>query len=241
MGSGGRRRERRRAALRRAGAELQVAELQVAGFGTPTPDGATDLHDERLDTVSAILAESGARTVLDLGCGSGALLERLVREDRFTRIVGVDSSIGAVLEARRRLDGQPGCEGERVRVLHGSYLSDDGTLNGFDAAAMVETIEHVPPERLSALEQVVFGAWKPSLVVVTTPNREFNVTLGLGEDEYRHPDHRFEWCRARFRRWASGVAARRGYLLESDGIGPRDPLHGSITQIAIFRAVDAPG
>jgi len=230
MGSDVRRRERRRAALLRGG-----AGARGSGFGTDPPGGFTELHDERLETVATLLAESGARTVLDLGCGPGALLERLVQEERFTRIVGVDSSIEAVLEAERRLDCLPVNVGERVRVLHGSFTSGDQTLSGFDAAAMIETIEHVPPERLSSVEQVVFGTWKPSLVIVTTPNREFNVTLGLAADEYRHPDHRFEWCRARFRRWASGVASRRGYLLECDGIGPRDPLHGSVTQIAIFR------
>jgi small RNA 2'-O-methyltransferase len=204
-------------------------------YGSGPPDPLRDLHEERLATVSNILIDNAVRTVLDLGCGSGALLERLLADERFTRLVGVDTSIQAVQQAEHRLNEVPGGEPDRLRVLHGSFTTPDTALCGFDAAAMIETIEHVPPERLSAVERVVFAEWNPSLVVITTPNREYNVRLGMADDEFRHPDHRFEWCRARFRRWASGVAARNGYHLECRGVGPRDPLLGSPTQVGIFR------
>ena len=39
------------------------------------------LRDQRLGAVEAVLKASGARRVLDLGCGAGALLERLLRGD----------------------------------------------------------------------------------------------------------------------------------------------------------------
>jgi small RNA 2'-O-methyltransferase len=202
------------------------------------PEGVTELHEERLDAVVGILVGSGAHTVLDLGCGSGALLERLNRDERFTRIVGIDSSIEAVRQAERRLQDLPGGEGDRLRIVHGSFTESDPSLSGFQAIAMIETIEHIPPERLSAMERVVFSELRPSLVVMTTPNREYNARLRLADDEYRHPHHQFEWCRARFRRWAEGVATRNGYRLECLEIGPRDPLLGSPTQMGVFRMRD---
>jgi len=205
-----------------------------------SPDLLTDLHEERLATVARILIEHGTRTVLDLGCGTGAFLERLLPDERFTSLVGIDASIQAVRHAEQHLSGMAGSGSGRLRVLHGSFATSDPALRGFDAAAMIETIEHVPPERLSAVERVVFGECNPSLVVITTPNREYNVRLGLASDEFRHPDHRFEWCRTRFRRWASGVAERNGYHLECRGVGPRDPLLGNSTQLGIFRKAIEP-
>ncbi|MCD0389262.1 hypothetical protein, partial [Acinetobacter baumannii] len=75
----------------------------------------------------------------------------------------------------------------------------DKRFEGFDAAAVVEVIEHLDPPRLSAFERVVFEFSRPSTVVLTTPNREYNVmweTLPAGA--VRHADHRFEWDRQEF-------------------------------------------
>jgi hypothetical protein len=108
-------------------------------------------------------------------------------------------------------------------------------LSGFDAAALVETIEHVDPSQLSRMEHAVFVVWRPNLVVLTTPNSEYNPVLGLAPGEFRHSDHRFEWDRQKFRSWASGVAERCGYKITFEYIGPRDPDFGSSTQMAVFR------
>lgn len=198
------------------------------------PNAVTGLHEERLDTVTEVLLQSGARSVLDLGCGSGRLLRRLAAEEQFTRIVGLDTSVEALRMAEDSLKKAQSSAG-RISLIHGSITAPDVRLPEFDAAVMVEIIEHVPPELLSLVERTVFADWRPALVVVTTPNREYNVLYGLQEGEYRHPDHHFEWCRAKFRRWASGIAARNGYDVQCGAIGPSDALLGSPTQIGLLR------
>jgi small RNA 2'-O-methyltransferase len=196
----------------------------------------TELHRERLESVRRLLVEQGARTVLDLGCGSGVFLECLLPEPHFAKLVGLDSSIRNLREAEARLRSREDPGPARLELMHGSFSIPGADLGGFDAAVMIETIEHVPPQDLSGVERTVFATWAPSLVVVTTPNREYNQLFGIAEGGFRHPDHQFEWCRARFHSWASGVAVRNGYQLECRAIGPRDPILGSPTQMGVFVA-----
>lgn len=194
---------------------------------------STELHEERLDAVLGVLRRAGAATVLDLGCGAGALLRRLVADARFARVVGVDLSHEALLVAERALAaaGAP----ERWELRHGSLMDADPALAGFDAAVLVEALEHVAPGELSRVERAVFGVLRPALVVLTTPNRDYNERYGLAEGELRHPDHRFEWTRGRFRAWAESVAGRNGYAAEVSDVGRGDPLLGAPTQMAVFR------
>lgn len=195
----------------------------------------TELHEERLDTVLGVLLQSGARTVLDLGCGAGRLLKRLVKERQFRRIVGMDTSIEALSQARRSLNDHASDVDGRLLLIHREFDVPDREFAGFHAAAMVETIEHVRPERLSVVERVVFGGWRPGVVVITTPNGDYNPLLGLAPGERRHKDHQFEWGRSKFASWSSGVAVRNGYDVTCEGVGLADPLRGSPTQMAVFR------
>lgn len=194
----------------------------------------TDLHEQRLDVAFGILVNSGAHRVLDLGCGTGRLLGRLVEAQQFRHIVGVDSSQEALTEARQRLQRTLAREPGRVLLVPGCLTLPDRELCGFDACAMVETIEHLAPSRLSALEQTVFGCYRPRLVVMTTPNAEYNVLFGLQPEELRTPDHYFEWDRVKFRQWASGVADRHGYGVRFGAIGEWDEALGAPTQMAVF-------
>jgi 3' terminal RNA ribose 2'-O-methyltransferase Hen1 len=194
------------------------------------------LRDQRLGAVEAVLSASGARRVVDLGCGPGALLARLLRGD-YERIVGVDVSVRALEQAARRLklDAMHDAQRQRIELLHSPLTYRDKRLAGFDAAALVEVIEHLDPPRLSAAEQNVFGSARPPTVIVTTPNAEYNVmweTLPAGT--FRHPDHRFEWTRGEFASWANGVAERHGYTVRFLPVGPDDPTVGSPTQMAVF-------
>jgi len=194
------------------------------------------LRDQRLGTVQSVLKASGARRVLDLGCGAGALLQRLVRED-YELVVGADVSVRALEQAARRLrlDDMHDAQRARIALWHSPLTYRDKRLQGFDAAALVEVVEHLDPPRLAAAEQNVFGSARPRTVVVTTPNREYNVrweTLPAGQ--FRHPDHRFEWTRAEFAAWSDGVGARHGYAVRYLPVGPEDPDVGPPTQMAVF-------
>ena len=196
------------------------------------------LHDQRLDLVAAVLHESGAQRVVDLGCGDGKLLKRLLADRQFTEIVGMDVDSRSLEIARERLglDGLAPKQRERIRLLHGSLLYRDRRIAGFDAAAVVEVVEHLDPPRLAAFERTVFELARPGQVVLTTPNREYNARWpSLPAGRFRHRDHRFEWTREEFRSWAERVAARCGYTVRYVPVGEEDPEVGAPTQMGIFR------
>ncbi|MEU9505712.1 3' terminal RNA ribose 2'-O-methyltransferase Hen1 [Micromonospora sp. NPDC048170] len=195
------------------------------------------LAARRREAVLGALAEAGAGRVLDLGCGGGALLAALVGDRRFTEIVGTDVSAHALnLAARRlRLDRLPERQRGRIRLWQSALTYRDDRLRGYDAAVLMEVIEHVDPPRLPALEDAVLGHARPATVVVTTPNVEYNVRYeGLPAGRFRHADHRFEWTRAEFAAWVDRVSATYGYTAATSGVGDDDPEVGTPTQLVVL-------
>ena len=89
--------------------------------------------------------KSGAKSVLDLGCGSGRLLGLLMKDRQFERILGVDASSRdlEIAAERLRLDELSEAQRQRISLIHGALTYRDKRLAGFDAAAMVEVIEHI--------------------------------------------------------------------------------------------------
>jgi 3' terminal RNA ribose 2'-O-methyltransferase Hen1 len=227
--------------LRRHGKLVKAALAQLgADDADDEPEAAEEqlevkvnLHERRLAAVFEALKATGAKRVLDLGCGEGKLLRLLAAEPQFTEVVGLDVSVRSLEIARQRLDRAR--VGERVTLLHGALTYRDARTEGFDAAAVVEVIEHLDPPRLSAFERVLFGCTRPGVVVLTTPNREYNVNFEtLPAGKFRHADHRFEWTRAEFAAWASGVCEKYGYAVRIDPLGDPDPDLGGSSQMAVF-------
>jgi 3' terminal RNA ribose 2'-O-methyltransferase Hen1 len=195
------------------------------------------LNEQRIAAVLAALRGSGAKRVLDIGCGEGQLLRRLLDDKQFEEIVGMDVSYRMLEIAHERLhlDRLAPNQRERIRLVHGSVVYRDARLTGFDAAAIVEVIEHLDAARLAAFERVIFEFARPGFVVVTTPNAEYNVRWeSLPAGQFRHRDHRFEWNRQQFHGWAQGITERHSYAVRFTGIGPDDPDLGAPTQMAIF-------
>jgi small RNA 2'-O-methyltransferase len=182
------------------------------------------------------LLDSGATSVVDLGCGHGELLQRLCEHAQFEQLIGIDIDARALAKARSVLGLDLFSPNERLTVRYGSFEEADADLKGLDAAVMLETIEHIDPGRLSRVERAVFGGMRPRTVLITTPNQEYNVLHGMSPEQRRHPGHRFEWTRAQLRLWSRGVAERNGYTVAFVDLGPVDALRGSSTQMARFTA-----
>jgi 3' terminal RNA ribose 2'-O-methyltransferase Hen1 len=195
------------------------------------------LNELRLQAVIEVLTASGAGRVADLGCGGGKLLKRLMAEKQFQEILGLDIGIRSLEFAARRLrlDTLNERQRARIKLIQGALTYRDTRIEGFDAVALVEVIEHIDPERLPSVERVLFEFAKPGLAVITTPNREYNAKFeGLAPGTLRHADHRFEWTRAEFEAWANAAASRFGYTVRFAPIGEFDPELGAPTQMAAF-------
>ena len=214
-----------------------VAPTRVA-IEEPALERPMRLQERRMASVVSALRNVGARSVVDVGCGQGDLLTALVRDSHFERIVGTDVSARELERGKARLEHvpMPSSRRECLALFQSSALYFDRRLNNVDAIALIEVIEHIEPDRLGALEEVIFGANKPRAIVVTTPNREYNVMFAsLPANALRHTDHRFEWSRSEFQTWAEHVAARHGYAVTFEAIGDEDATVGPPTQMAVFQ------
>ena len=195
------------------------------------------LNNRRINLVVEKLVESGAKRVLDIGCGEGKLIRQLLKYNQFSEIVGMDVAYNALVRTKERLhfDEMSPNQKERVRLLQGSLTYRDKRMEGFDAAAVVEVIEHIDLNRLKAFERVLFEFAKPKTVVLTMPNKEYNVMWErLESDEMRHDDHRFEWTRQEFATWAKSIGQVYNYEVEIVPIGDEEENIGAPSQMAIF-------
>ncbi len=226
------------------GESVTASDLASITVEEAAVEAPLSLNETRIRTVIAELEAAKVQTVVDLGCGDGKLLSRLLKEQRLTRLVGLDVSVRALEIAadRLRLDRLPQRQQERIQLLHGGLTYRDARIEGFEAATAIEVIEHLDENRLVAFERVLFQCARPKWVIVTTPNVEYNVNYPfLPAGQLRHPDHRFEWTRAAFETWGQRAAATFGYGVRFAPVGTVDPAVGPPTQMAVFARDDGRG
>ncbi len=230
---------RRKSLVSAALERLTDEQPEDDGAAQPEPtEQALNLNRQRLGTVLSALKSANARSVIDIGCGEGNLLTLLAKDRFFERVAGADVSITALERAseRLRLDRLPESQQGRVSLFQASLTYRDKRFEGYDAAAVIEVIEHLDESRLAALERVLFRYAQPDVVVLTTPNREYNILYeGMKEGALRHRDHRFEWTRAQFDAWARQAADRYGYSVRLEPVGEPHPERGAPTQMGVFK------
>ena len=195
------------------------------------------LNQQRLEKVAETLQVHNVKRVIDLGCGEGKLIKYLLKNKSIQEITGVDVSYRELEIAKKRLklDNLPFHQQNKIKLIQGSLTYRDRRFQGYDAAILIEVVEHLDLNRLASLERVLFEFAQPKLIVVTTPNIEYNVRFkSLPAGKLRHRDHRFEWTRQEFQDWANQVAERFSYQVKFQGIGEQDIEVGTPTQMAIF-------
>ena len=227
------------------------ALAQLTEPNEPDPDSAEENHDkeeaavekplslnqQRLNSVVETLKQNNAKKVVDLGCGQGNLLKILLKDSYFEKITGVDVSYRSLEITKERLDRLhlPRNQWNKLELFQGGLTYRDKRITGYDAATVIEVIEHLDLPRLSAFERVLFEFARPRMVIVTTPNIEYNIKFeSLPAGKLRHKDHRFEWTRAEFQIWGKQVGENFDYHVEFRNIGDEDLEVGSPTQMAVF-------
>ena len=224
-------------ALGRLSDGAPVVEAEREDGGEAALEKRINLNQQRMDWVVATLKARGARSVVDMGCGEGRLIGLLSKDLDFEKITGCDVSMRALEIARERLnfDRLPEFQQQRITLMQSALTYRDRRLAGYDAATVIEVIEHLEPDRLEAFAHAIFEDAKPGLVILTTPNAEYNVRFeNLTAGKFRHPDHRFEWTRAEFETWAKTTAECLGYTVEFFSVGVLDDTLGAPTQAGIF-------
>ncbi|KAI9028339.1 hypothetical protein CLU79DRAFT_738864 [Phycomyces nitens] len=200
-----------------------------------------------------------ASSVLDFGCGEASVLAFLIPsppssdDTPFTRLAGIDIDSECVEEAVGRCQPWSTDHTElrenplTIDIFHGSIGEVDSRLSGYEAIVCSEVVEHVYPDVLATFFSTTLGNYMPKIMIVTTPNAEYNIhfpSLHYGQPnaEFRHDDHKFEWTRQEFEDWCKTGADAYGYNYSFEGIGlldnkKYDSKVGHCTQACIFTRI----
>ncbi|KAL9224853.1 hypothetical protein vseg_000848 [Gypsophila vaccaria] len=227
------------------------------------------LSKQRLEFAMQCINKISATNLIDFGCGSGSLLESLLDSlvdapSSLQKIVGIDLSHKGLIRAAKVINSKleklkaavPTLPIESVILYEGSITVFDSRLYGYDVGACLEVIEHMEEDQACLFGDVALGLFQPKMLVVSTPNYEYNVimqksNLATQEEDpdekgetqtckFRNHDHKFEWTREQFNRWATNLALKYNYGVEFGGVGGDGSEPGFASQIAVFKRDDNP-
>ncbi|KAG0174450.1 Small RNA 2'-O-methyltransferase [Apophysomyces sp. BC1034] len=234
---------------------MEEDQIQSVSFNPP-------LWRQRRSFILETLKKHKITTVLDYGCGEASVLAFLIPPStddvHFIKLAGLDIEkdvLEEAIAACQPWDTDYSHLREKplmIDIFQGSVDQPDRRLFGYEAIVCSEVIEHLYSPTLSGFFQVALGSYSPRLLIVTTPNAEYNVhfaALNYGQPDaiFRHDDHKFEWSRKEFETWCIAGATRYHYKVQFHGIGlvdgkSYDESTGYCTQACIFtRSEDHPG
>lgn len=196
------------------------------------------LNKQRLKAVFDKVKDSGFNSIMDLGCGEGKLLKMLLKDSKFSKITGMDVSFSELQKAKDNLyyDNLSDKQKERINLFQGSLIYKDERLKNHQIATVIEVIEHIELDMLRSFEKILFSYLEPQMIVITTPNSEYNKKYEkLSQESFRHHDHRFEWNRKEFLEWLNYIKDKYNYGFEVFEIGDIDKELGSPTQMAVLK------
>lgn len=244
--------------------EPMEEKMEQAFFSPP-------LSKQRVEYALRLLAESHAESLVDLGCGSGSLFDALLEQKTdLVYIAGVDISQRSLIRAAKVLHSKLGVDHKSrlatasfksAFIYEGSITEFDRRVHGFDVATCIEVIEHMEEDQAYKFGECALGTLCPRILLVSTPNVEYNPILqrsgsdrkhdSAGEELYedvegksvlackfRNDDHKFEWTRKQFSDWALKLASQYGYNVEFSGVGGSGEEPGFASQIAVFKRCD---
>lgn len=194
------------------------------------------LNKLRMNAVVEAILNTNTSKIIDLGCGEGKLIGKIINNNHINKITGVDISYSQLERAKKRLrlDELAPNRRDKVKLIQGSLTYIDERFQGYDLATLIEVIEHIDYDRLWMLEKNIFENARPKFVIVTTPNKEYNEYYGMKESNLRHPDHRFEWSRNEFESWCLRITKEYRYDVTFKEIGETIDQIGAPTQMGVF-------
>jgi 2-polyprenyl-3-methyl-5-hydroxy-6-metoxy-1,4-benzoquinol methylase len=194
------------------------------------------LNEQRYEAiVNLIKGLPNRETIVDLGAGEGKLSVQLGFVDGVKEILSIEPSSRSRLQAIKRFQEGNSENGYiEPKSLAGSLYYFDERLQNKDIIVLCEVIEHIDEDRLPKVFQSILHDYRPKVLIVTTPNREYNAVYEMNE-EMRHDDHRFEWTRTEFRKRCEQWTKDTSYQVSFQGIGEEMESYGQPTQMAVFR------
>ena len=223
-------------------AEEDNVSTEGKGDGIDDPslqeDPPVRLNELRYRAITDVVAGLPLkRRIVDMGAGEGKLSARLAYIPGVESILAVEPSGQSRLRAMERfakLEERSGIAAMPEPII-GSLFYFDEQLQNQDVMILCEVIEHIDAYRLNGIMDTIMNEYQPEVLLVTTPNKEYNQVYAMERESFRHHDHRFEWTRAELAAQCEMWTKQAEYTFEIRGIGEYAEGFGQPTQLVIFR------
>lgn len=194
-------------------------------------------RQQRFDAISAVFRRGD--TLVDLGCGELWYSLRLAKYYESVAAVDMDvdtQEYNAVKIKNKGIDNITAITQEITPdwIKEQEYLFEDADV------LLTEVVEHMDQPTANAVVNALLKT-KLKRIIITVPNKEFNVHYGIADDETRHADHKWEPTYDEFVEWVKHFPWPASSMGSVQGIGDAiDGVHVSLMMVADMNPVVAP-